>query len=451
MNRLMSALFMAGLWLAVPVHSEDLQAEVNALQLKLNDLEAKLAQQAPRADGQQGPRLRLIDASMDLLVAAGTSSEDNDVIEELQGGGHDPKRRGFTLQQAELSLAGAVDPYFSGEAHIIFLEEDIELEEVFATSQSLPAGLQLEAGYFLTEFGRLNPSHPHSWRWIDQPVINGRLLGEDGTRGTGIRVGWLAPTPWFSQVHLGAQNADNASMISFLGEGHVHGEDEGHAEEEEEGSDEEAHLEGFEETVGGRPVADEESDDLLYLARWENSFDASDEVTALVGVSGLFGPNLTGGDTLVYGADFTMKWRPVSNQRGWPFVTWETEIMKRDFDAESFDAVADDGDPIALDSVTIEDWGLYSQLAWGFSPGWETGLRVDYATGNDDGLEERDSDPSRCDRVRVSPMLAYRPTEYSRIRLQYNYDDADFLEDGEAHSVWAGLEILYGAHPAHKY
>ena len=455
MHRFLAAFMAAGLGLAATARAQDTSADVNALKLELSRLEQKLERLESAPATKAAPQLRLIDTSIDLLVAGGTSTEDNDGIEELQGGGHDPKRRGFTLQQAELSLSGAVDPYFSGEAHIIFLEDDVELEEVFATSQTLPGGLQAEAGYFLTEFGRLNPTHPHAWRWIDQPVINGRLLGEDGTRGTGVRVGWLAPTPWFSQIHLGAQNADNASMISFLGEGHSHGDEEAHAHEEEgeDHAEEEGHvhLEGYEETIGGRPATDDGSDDLLYLARWENSFDVSDEMTTLFGVSGLTGPNSTGGDTFIYGADLTLKWRPVNNQRGWPFVLWETEVMKRDFDAEAFETVADDGDVIALSSETIEDWGLYSQLTWGFSPGWESGVRVDYATGNDEGLEERSEDPARSDRVRISPMLAYRPTEYSRLRFQYNYDDADFLDDGEAHSVWVGLEVLYGAHPAHKY
>jgi hypothetical protein len=48
-------------------------------------------------------------------------------------------------------------------------------------------------------------------------------------------------------------------------------------------------------------------------------------------------------------------------------------------------------------------------------------------------------------------MLAWHPTEFSRLRLQYNYDHAQHLDDDTAHSVWLGFEILYGAHPAHKY
>lgn len=52
----------------------------------------------------------------------------------------------------------------------------------------------------------------------------------------------------------------------------------------------------------------------------------------------------------------------------------------------------------------------------------------------------------------------FHPTEFSRIRLQYNYDHALHLEfDGlgsrgkDAHSVWLGFEVLIGSHPAHRY
>ena len=59
-------------------------------------------------------------------------------------------------------------------------------------------------------------------------------------------------------------------------------------------------------------------------------------------------------------------------------------------------------------------------------------------------------DPFRDDRYRVSPLLVWRPTEFSRIRLQYNFDSAAHLAD-DAHGVWLGFEWLYGAHPAHDF
>ena len=117
-----------------------------------------------------GGRLRLLDLSMDALFGAGTSTEDDESLQTLQGGGHDPRKRGFTVQNIELSLTGAVDPYLTGEAHLVFFldplsgETHVELEETFLTTTSLSHGLQLEAGHFFTEFGRLNPRHPHPFR-----------------------------------------------------------------------------------------------------------------------------------------------------------------------------------------------------------------------------------------------------------------------------------------------
>ena len=84
------------------------------------------------------------------------------------------------------------------------------------TTRSLPDGLQLKAGQFLTEFGRINPTHPHAWAWLDQPIINTRVFGPDGMRAPGVRLSWLLPVEWFSQVYLTVQNANGETMASFL-------------------------------------------------------------------------------------------------------------------------------------------------------------------------------------------------------------------------------------------
>jgi hypothetical protein len=395
----------------------------------------------PRQAG--GGRLRLLDLSMDALVAAGTSSEDDESLQTLQGGGHDPRKRGFTVQNIELSLTGAVDPYLTGEAHLVFFldplsgETEVELEEAFMTTTSLPYGLQLEAGHFFTEFGRLNPRHPHQWHWQDQPVINTRLFGPDGLRQAGVRLGWLTPLPWYSEVQIGVQNANGETASSFLANG-----------------------EFFEERpIGGRPFVERDvrsPKDLLYLARWVNSWNLSDAVTTKVGLSGLYGPNATGpdGDTWIYGADLKLTWRPVNNFRGWPFVLWEAEAMKRDYRADRFFDHSDPDNIIDLPRQTLRDWGFYTQLLYGFRYGWAGGLRYEYAGGSGESVltfDGRRNDPFRDDRHRVSPLLVWHPSEFSRIRLQYNYDRADHLERRDAHSVWLGVEFLYGAHPAHKY
>ena len=39
-------------------------------------------------------------------------------VEDIEGAHHDPSQRGFTLQNAELTLDGAVDPYFKALATV---------------------------------------------------------------------------------------------------------------------------------------------------------------------------------------------------------------------------------------------------------------------------------------------------------------------------------------------
>jgi hypothetical protein len=401
---------------------------------------------------------QLLDVSLDTLFAAGGSTADDASLETLQGGGHDPRQRGFTLQQVELSLMGAVDPYLTGEAHLIYFidtegESQFEVEEAFLTTQMLPFhleehGLQLEVGQSFTEFGRINPQHPHQWDWQDQPVILSRLFGADGMRGQGARLDWLTPLPWYSQLEVGMQNAKGETMVSFIGGDEV-----------------------FEERgIGGRPFGGRDInglDDFVYLTRWVNGLDLSDTVSAQLGASALFGPNGTGGsgDTQIYGGDLVVKWRPLVSDHGWPFLIWQSEFAWRDYDAASFlDCVGEEEceDPIPLAGDTLQDWGFYTQLLWGFRRNWAAGIRYEWATGsgndvalNDDGTAfeplSRNQDPYRSNRHRVSPLLVFHPSEFSRLRLQYNYDHAADQGDESAHSVWAGVEFLFGAHAAHSY
>ena len=437
---------------AVRRSEQETNEKLRALERKLDaltaDRDAKAAsntQALPTAAVSGGSsKLRLLDVSLNGLFAAGWSDADGESLSELQGGGHDPKRRGFTVQNVELSLTGAVDPYLTGETHIVFqLDPDegetlVELEEAFVTTQSLPYGFQLEAGHFFTEFGILNPNHPHAWDWLDQPVINTRIFGPDGMRAPGARLGWLTPLPWYSQLHFGVQNANGETVVSFL-----------------------ANDEVLDERPVGGAIGGDRSvnslDELVYLTRFENFWELDDELSAKLGVSGLLGPNPTGDDseTYVYGADLKLKWLPNYSFRGWPFVTWESEYLRREYHTAPFALDSASAELGAGESLvggdTLTDQGFYTQLLWGFRSGWATGMRVEHAFGSGDSVLNDSEDPLRDSRYRLSPMLAWYPSEFSRVRIQYNYDDAEHLETGDAHSFWLGWEILYGAHPAHQF
>ncbi|MBA3686981.1 MAG: hypothetical protein H0W72_17310 [Planctomycetes bacterium] len=381
------------------------------------------------------PSPRLIDISLDVLTAAGGSTVEDADLGGLQAGHHDPARRGFTLQQVEMALVGAVDPYFTASAYAVMGEEGVELEEAYALTTSLPHDLQAKAGYFLTEFGRTNPTHPHALPWLTRAVVATRMFGADGTRAAGVRLAWLAPLPWYSRVLVSGQNPADDTAASFRG---LVDEDDSTI------------------TVGGRPRLDDEQThalgDLLWLLRWENGGDFGD-VSAKLGVSFLSGANATGGDaqTRIYGIDAVAKWTPPGGRQGHPFVQVEAEVIRRDFQADAFD----DGITPPLAAEELHDQGGYAQALYGFIPGWAAGLRGEWAGGDGGNSgDARRNDPARADRIRLSPLLIWNPSHFSKLRLEYDYDRFDHPTadgDDQAHAVWLGLEVLFGAHPAHSF
>jgi len=95
----------------------------------------------------------------------------------------------------------------------------------------------------------------------------------------------------------------------------------------------------------------------------------------------------------------------------------------------------------------LRDWGFYSQVLWGFKERWGAGFRGEYADGNRGAYDALDI--YRNERTRLSPVLTFYPSEFSKIRLQYNYDHGSLV--GNQHSVWLQMEFLLGAHGAHKF
>jgi len=383
-----------------------------------------------------GNQRNYMNISFDGLFSAGASTAD-DIEGGLQLGGHDPVQRGFTVQNLELTFDGMVDPYFRGQANIIYQidsegESFLEVEEAYLETLSLPGRLQVKAGQYFTEFGRLNQFHPHSWDFVDQPLANGRFLGGDGLRSAGARVSWLAPTPFYSELYLSVQNSQGETAFSFRNG------NEG-------------------EPLYGRLV-DQGSvksfGDLLFVPRYVTSFDLSDSQTLVAGASGAFGPNGSGPstDTQIYGVDLFWRWRPTTQSKGFPFVSWQTEAMLRRYQAGASTSVDLNGDSV-LDPVrreTLTDWGLYSQVLWGFRPRWVLGLRGDYLNGKTADYERLyGPDSQRAERWRISPNLTWYLTEFSKLRLQYNYDDRAGI--GVDHSVWLQFEFLLGSHGAHKF
>ena len=54
------------------------------------------------------------------FAAGGSTASDIEGPGGIEPGGHDPNQRGFTVQGVEMNIQGAVDPYFRGNANILF-------------------------------------------------------------------------------------------------------------------------------------------------------------------------------------------------------------------------------------------------------------------------------------------------------------------------------------------
>lgn len=321
--------------------------------------------------------------------------------EPLQLGAHDPTVTGFNFQQLELSLGASVDPYFRFDANLVFALFGVEIEEAYASTLSLPANLKVRAGLFLTQFGRLNATHPHSWSFVDQPIVNGKFFGSEGSRGLGTELSWLSPLPWYVDVIGAVTMADGECCArSFYGG----------------------------DNLGVRTPAD-----LLYTTRVEQFFPLSDTLSLLWGISAQFGPNSTGlgNRSEIYGTDLYLRYRPLQSTSRMA-LSLQLEGMLRTRQ------VPDD---------VLQDFGGRGELVWSMTPRWETGARYELVTG----VEDDPLDPDWVgERQRISAQATFYPSHFSRLRLQPSVDLPSWFED-PVYAVMLSLEVLVGAHGAHEY
>ena len=374
---------------------------VKALEESLELMGSLQADAAPPArqtsKAKQGrPKATNLDIALILDAAAAWFSS-----EGLQTGAHDPPDTGFHLQQLEMSLGENVDHLFELRANLVFSAYGVEVEEAFGRTLALPGGLQLRAGQFLTRMGRLNATHPHTWSFVDQPIVNGTLLGSEGSRGAGLEVSWLTPMPWYVELLASATDAGGECCAkSFLGAN----------------------------DLGVNSIGD-----FVYTIGLRQFFDLSSDVGLAWGLTTQQGPNSTGNGnrTEIYLTDLYLRWRPVANTARMA-VSWTLEGMMR---------------RRQIPGGLRVDAGGYTQLVWNLNKTWETGARYGYVTGSpDDDLVPEATD----DRHRFSGQVTYRPSHFSRLRLQGSVDNPLY----RAEPIYVGMlavEFLVGAHGAHSY
>ncbi len=357
--------------------------------------------------------------SLSGLVAAGGSSARAAELEQLQGGSHDPRKNGFTIQALALAAHAELDAHLDATAGVVFHVEPngenvTELEQAYIRYRRPPRGLTAIAGQFFVGFGEENQRHPDDWDFVDVPFALTRLFGADKLRTQGLQVTWAAPLPWSSSFQFGAYNPNGEAATSFL------------------------FTPG--ETLAGHVLQKRDVDavgDLLYLLRWSHRLGASSGQRLGMGISALFGPNASGRNTntQIYGLDLHWtRYRPHTSQT--PVLDWRTEVMWRRYEA------ADTQDP---NHETLLDYGAFTQAVWQIKEQWSSALRAELGDGN----RNSGDDPFRGNRKRLSLNLTHRYSSAVKIRMQYNQDWADYLRDGRASSVWLQLVYQAGTHTEH--
>jgi len=324
----------------------------------------------------------------------------------------DPGPEGFSLAETELILSGNIDDLFFGRfTTALTPENEIEIEEAFVQTLGLPAGFGVQFGRFYSEIGYLNKIHAHYWDFIDQPLVYRAYLGNQ-YNDDGIQLRWLAPTDLFLEFGSEAFSGDsfpaNRSTNETVGSYSL-----------------------FAKLGGDVGISHSWQAGLSYLATKSENRETDEGTVAF-----------TGDDNLVI-ADLVWKWAPAGNDS-------HTSLV---FQLEYFNSMEQGDYTITgngTNPVNRDRDGGYAQLVYKFLPRWRAGLRYDRLSIEDPGsafsgtsLDTQGHTPKR-----VSAMLDFSHSEYSRFRLQYNRDESYAVADNQ----WYLQYIMsLGAHGAHRF
>jgi hypothetical protein len=211
---------------------KDYEKQLNALEARLKQAEARLASQA--APAGQLPVAQAVPSSaptvavassppsagtppaapaagkgfnpdIALVLAGSYASFSKDPTQYripgfLTGGEIGPGVQGFSLGESELTMSATIDPWFYGSMSVaLAADNSASVEEAFIQTTSLPGGLGLKAGRFLASVGYQNDKHAHTWDFINAPlayqVFLGGALAQDG-----LQLKAVLPTSQFVEL-----------------------------------------------------------------------------------------------------------------------------------------------------------------------------------------------------------------------------------------------------------
>jgi len=298
----------------------------------------------------------------------------------------------FYLNETEISLQAAVDPYLRADFFLTFGRNPetgkygAAVEEGYLTTLSLPASLQLKVGKFREAVGRINTMHPHALPFIDMPNAFVNYFGEEGLNDEGASLSWLIPNKKFYQELLFQFTSGYTESPAFFRSA---------------------------------------SNRFIYLSHLKNFFTISDNATFELGLTGIAGPNDSARTTNIASADLTYKWKPVK-MNTYHSLTWQSEFY-----------YSTAGIP---DAKPKKSFGLYSFIQYQVAKRWFLTGRYDYAQKpyNRDFKENA-----------FSLTAGWYATEFSKMEFEGKATNSNFQPS--LFQAWLRWIFVIGAHGAHQY
>ena len=330
-------------------------------------------------------------------------------------------REGLGIDESEINFSSNIDDKFYGSVTAAIVREGdediVELEEAYI--QTLPDfgladGLTLKAGRAFWTLGYLNEHHAHSDDFADRPLPY-RAYFNKSFNDDGLELTYVMPFDFYTEVGGGTFRGDDfpsgggtgSSPESFSGFIRI-GADIGHNQSWR---------------MGG-----------YYLGSNVNLRNSNEDMVTF------------SGDSDLYGTDFRYTWAPTGNANEQEIIL-QAEYFKRDDDGFYNDTNESTG------SVRFDDdtRGWYVQGVYKFLQNWRIGARYSELTRakTPAGLEDSALDAKGHDPNTTSLMLDWTNSEFSRIRLQYNYEELS--KNAEDNQLILQYIISLGAHGAHKF
>ena len=355
------------------------------------------------------------------VIGTGGVFDGDSTAEDFSTNHHDPVND-VSIQAIEMHLMLNVEDKITGMiAGFVGQLDDHEwdgaLEEAFIHFQ-ITENVAIGGGQFLNTFGYQATNHLHGWQFINQNLVNSRILNEGELTTKGGEIIFRTPGNG-GALTLGGGTVRPDPHDHGHEDEHDHDEDEDdHDEDEHDDHEEEHHFE-----LEGANFEDE-----VFSADYKFSlpFDESLELST----SFVTGDNGFGRNTHAYSAGLRKIWNGHDHGNGIEFCTGSL-MLQSEFIGRHAEGYDEDGIEVEFD-----DYGVSTGLTYGLSDRSIISLRHDWVSA----VEM--AEISSANRFSAALTSFIDPAQMVKARIQYDYTNNDDI--GGEHAAWLQFQIQWG-------